>query len=687
MSEKEDQESVEKTVSTSALPSITDREKELAQTSYGEFMKGNYDSCLQILNQLSSTRPSDSKVTMNKSVTKFYISCCTNIDEFRESMAQIRSQTHVNSRENDDLDDVDHCVVKYNQALLLYHFRKYHAAIPVLDKVFQFIEPIEENLAKKVCFLLFELYLSTYQTEKALNLIGYMEATYGNQNLNDSKTHTSDSKEKEKTAKDNDNNSNDNGRSESYKLKLQQYKTRLYLMLKSMKACKREIKSLMNSYGVTLSTIYLKSNLEYLRGNYRKALKLLNSAPQPTQSSLDSGESLSIMFCNNIGCIHFYMGKSNLGSYYFHQALQENDKVLETINKSNESAKEKSCIYVFGASRHYEILYNLGIQLLHAHKPLQAFDCLMEAIRVYPGNIRLWLRLAECCIMENKPNNADDFQLTDRQKNIVQGLVGTGHHRKIILTPSISKQNGTSENQSAAMPMPTLEFASLCLKNALILHQNDSQTNSNLSTTVGSDDMSESNTLPHDGSQCISGLPGNPIRGIEIINLRSSILVASSYVSLCLRDTVMGLHYAQTLLALPKICGIHKLLGHLYAAEALILLDRISEALDHLNPDHIKDVPLTLHLSDKEEKEKPQSQQEVINLQNWYPNSSAAARNIMHYNMTVAYALRGEYEKASETLKKVMGVGVIGNSRQQNSDVPVQAVLLALYIHLQQGNF
>jgi hypothetical protein len=33
-----------------------------------------------------------------------------------------------------------------------------------------------------------------------------------------------------------------------------------------------------------------------------------------------------------------------------------------------------------------------------------------------------------------------------------------------------------------------------------------------------------------------------------------------------------------------------RMLGHLYAAEALVLLDKISEAIEHLNPEHVKEL-------------------------------------------------------------------------------------------------
>jgi len=55
-----------------------------------------------------------------------------------------------------------------------------------------------------------------------------------------------------------------------------------------------------------------------------------------------------------------------------------------------------------GVTRHYEILYNLGIELLHCGEPQPAFDCLLETLQQYQVNPTLWLRLAECCIIAHR---------------------------------------------------------------------------------------------------------------------------------------------------------------------------------------------------------------------------------------------------------------------------------------------
>lgn len=45
-----------------------------------------------------------------------------------------------------------------------------------------------------------------------------------------------------------------------------------------------------------------------------------------------------------------------------------------------------------------ELLYNIGLSLLFAGRPAEAFECLIQAQNIYQTNPRYWLRLAECCI-------------------------------------------------------------------------------------------------------------------------------------------------------------------------------------------------------------------------------------------------------------------------------------------------
>ena len=53
-------------------------------------------------------------------------------------------QAHVNIDNTDSLEDVEHCVIYYNQAVLLYHLKQYSKALNIMDKIFSFIEPMGE---------------------------------------------------------------------------------------------------------------------------------------------------------------------------------------------------------------------------------------------------------------------------------------------------------------------------------------------------------------------------------------------------------------------------------------------------------------------------------------------------------------------------------------------------------------
>lgn len=147
----------------------------------------------------------------------------------------------------------------------------------------------------------------------------------------------------------------------------------------------------------------------------------------------------------------------------------------------------------------------------------------------------------------------------------------------------------------------------------------------------------------------------------------------------------MALKHAQELLMQPKLSGAHRLLGHLYAAEAYLMCNRISDAIDHLNPDKIKDISLAFPNPSELDKERASdpdkdSGEAKRNMQNWCPNKIGTARAVLQYNLAVAFATRGELDKAGETLKRVFA------ARGPECEVPTHVVMLALYLELQLGH-
>ncbi|XP_058585279.1 CCR4-NOT transcription complex subunit 10 isoform X6 [Neofelis nebulosa] len=645
----------EKHEGTSQSSGITDQEKELSTSAFQAFTAGNYDACLQHLACLQEVNKDDYKIILNTAVAEFFKSNQMTTDSLRQTLNQLKNQVHSAVEEMDGLDDVENSMLYYNQAVFLYHLRQYSEAIAVGEKLYQFIEPFEEKFAQAVCFLLVDLYILTYQAEKALHLLAVLEKmiSQGNNNKN-GKNETGNT-----SSKDGSNHKAESGALiEAARSKIHQYKVRAYIQMKSLKACKREIKSVMNTAGNSAPSLFLKSNFEYLRGNYRKAVKLLNSSNIAEHPGfMKTGECLRCMFWNNLGCIHFAMSKHNLGIFYFKKALQENDNVCAQLSAGSTDPGKKfsgrpMCTLL--TNKRYELLYNCGIQLLHIGRPLAAFECLIEAVQVYHANPRLWLRLAECCIAANKGTAEQETKGLPSKKGIVQSIVGQGYHRKIVLASQSIQNTVYNDGQSSAIPVASMEFAAICLRNALLLlpeeqqdpkQENGSKNSNQLGGNAESSESGETCSKSHDGDKFIPAPPSSPLRKQELENL--------------------------------------KFLGHLYAAEALISLDRISDAITHLNPENVTDVSLGISSneqdqgSDKGENEAMESSGKRA--PQCYPSSVTSARTVMLFNLGSAYCLRSEYDKARKCLHQAA-------SMIHPKEVPPEAILLAVYLELQNGN-
>ncbi|CAI5678379.1 unnamed protein product [Oreochromis niloticus] len=671
----------------SPSPAMTDQEKEMAASAYEAFTAGRCDEALRHLEGLQELNKEDYKIAMNKAVVEFYKSGQTTTGLLKQTLMSMKNQVHTSAEDVDGLDDVENSLLYYNQAIIHYYMRQFSEAICIGEKLYQFLEPFEK-FAQSVCFLLVDLYLLTFQPEKALHLLTVLD-----------KLSVQGSNKNGKGEKDGGNQKAELAAMiEAAKSKIHQYKVRAYIQMKSSKACKREIKSVMNTAGNSAPSLFLKSNFEYLRGNYRKAVKLLNSSNIAEHAGpIKTGECVRCMFWNNLGCIHFAMGKHNLGIFYFKKALQENDHTCAQLGDgSNGQSKKFTGIPMCAllANKRYELLYNCGIQLLHIGRPLAAFECLMEAVQVYHFNPRLWLRLAECCISTNKGGSEQESKGLPCKKGIVQSVVGQGYHRKIILASQSMQNTMYSEGQSAAIPVASMEFAAICLRNALLLlpeHQqqelkteNSSKNSSQSgSTESGSENSDACSGKGQDADKFLSAAPSSPLRKQEVENLRCSILACSSYVALALGDNLIALNHAEKLLHQTKLSGSLKFLGHLYAAEALISLDRISDAIAHLNPENVSDVSVGMLMNEQDQAGSDKGDEPVESSGKQtplcYPSSVTSARAMMLFNLGSAYCLRSEYDKARKCLTQAA-------SMMNSKEIPPEAILLGVYLELQNGN-
>lgn len=646
MTEKEDDES---------MKNASDQEKSLAMSAYAEFKKKNFNTALQHIHKLEY-RSFDFKVFLNKAVVEYYKSEFKKTEQFEKALTALCDQFNI---QLDKPEDVTQCIVHYNKVVLLFHKREYTAALRITEKLYKFIEPMDDVLARKVCFLAAELQLLIKMPDKALSTLAYMEDQLMN------KTKQGDSEDSSSKSNDSD--------MEELGIKIAKYKARCYLMKRNLTVVKNQIQ-LFDGDQWKVDALFLNANQQYLSGQFQKALKTLSLIPPQILNYSKQGESSIVLFNNNMGVIHHAQGKHHLACIYYQTALKEDMKIQESIK--NEQDKP---LHTLGGSKFHELTYNLGIALLHAGRYSEAFDALIIAVRRYHRNSRLWLRIAECCIKLHKPNNRVDFDSTQFQKKMCISRIGqTMDNMKYVLPTRVSNdQKYSTEGQSYAVPIPTLEFASICLRNSLILIPSESDTTPQ--PVYVKPGVRHPAPTPTFGPA-----PSSPLDSDGNAELKNAILVASTFVSLCLGDYIVALEHAENLLAQPRLSSIHKLLGHLYAAECLVLLNKMTEAIDHLNPNNVKDFSFELPPEKKDVDSEAEEKDEVRTNPpiNWFPRDIETVHIIMMYNLAVAKAIRGQFDQAHSLLQQICG-----NQRAlPEGKYPIHMVMLIIYIQLKLGH-
>jgi len=635
---------------------VTDQHRELANQAMQEYDRGAYNQCTTTMGRLGAERATDVKVIHNRSVAIFYQTNCKAIDEFRHNIQTVFNMAKISPdlSEKSNLDDADYAVVYYNKAVMLHHEKQHRSALSILEKLFKYIEPIDEGLAQKVMVLLTELYLTVHQPYEAMNMVQNIEKFLSGKSQQD----------KEK------NDSNSAAAQEALRARLMLYKVRCNLMAKLL-TNKTEFKKLQgNSHPVN----YAKAYHMYLKGNAKKASKMLGSLPS-VQLSHTTGECLALMFANNQAVLNMSLRRPSLAICQMRDALQYNEKI---VRESVPNEKAKPTLQWSYVSQHYILLHNLGVLQLHSKRPASAFECFVECVQVFHRNPRLWLRLAECCIMHHKETNDADREHVHKLE-VVQASLGSGFHHKLVLGQGMSRHSKSSPSNSV-FPNLNLGFASFCLHNARALLPTDPQ-----DVVAPPQDEQAEFSPPAPMPSLLSAEPSNPLRETEVANLRCSVLCSSAYVALCEQEFYKALTYCKDLLRQPNLSPAQKYLGHMYKGEALVALDRIADGVDELNPDHVTDVSTTLpeQVIDTEKDQEELADSRVFPgpteaLVAWSPLSVGVAKALMQYNLAVAYSMRTEYSRALKALTE--------SSERVGVPFPVQMFYLKLYLDLKQGN-
>ncbi|KAI5416153.1 uncharacterized protein LOC127073506 isoform X2 [Lathyrus oleraceus] len=690
-----------------------------------------------------------------------------------------------NSTDTMHPDEFESTATALNIAIIWFHLHDYAKTVSVLEPLFQRIDPITDSTALHICLLLLDASLACHDASKSADVLTYLErlfsgtASQGDGNTSQQQSANLTSKSAPVTISESaaDPSSSDIGSnantSENHlirtlsedgldyeamildmggqnltrpmgpssnvlsralvdrfssldlKLKLQLYKVQFLILTRNLKIAKREVKLAMNiARGRDSSrALLLKSQLEYARGNHRKAIKLLMAS-----SNNRTDTEFSSIFNNNLGCIYYQLGKYQSSSIFFSKAL---------TNCSSLRKEQQLKLTTFSQDISLLIIYNCGVQHLACGKPILAARCFQKASLVFYKQPLLWLRLSECCLMALEKGLIKSCRVPSEKLEVGACVVGLEKWRQLVVKDQIPG-NGHLESSRGNERCPSedgwlklsMSLARQCLLNAL--HLLDSYSTNRLKSGLPSNSSVENDTsevLPsknssRKNSHVIDSKTFPVATGLGQINsngdtkeqkggasqelfqnslsyyedvcrrdnqlVKQAVLANLAYVELELDNPVKALAAAKSLFELPECSRIYIFLGHVYAAEALCLLNRPKEAAEYLSyylsGGNNVELPFSQEDCEKLQVERTVEFEEV-NVGSTAAKSSLQdtqsivflkpeeARATIYANFAVMSAMQGEFEKANMLVTQALSI--LPNSPE--------ATLTAVYVDLLLG--
>lgn len=688
-----------------------------AEAAGNAFAAHDTKTTLSALQQVRKQRDNDPKVLHNLAIAEYMDGgqrdprkLLNTLEGLKQRLEDARSEAEFG--EGDALGDTDPSLTAYNMAVLLYQQKQYARCRTLLEDMFTNIEPIDEFLAFKLCFLLLDVYLLQRQAERAAEVLAQLEKSYAALTKMDGDKQNGEAEGAAVGATGATGGADGKGAAgedwpnkrssrrpptditpEEVRSALSLYKAKLALMARSSKSSKREIKTTLNACAQNTTGLFLKCNLEWQRQNYRKAIKLLNNSCQTTERE----KNVSALYFNNMGCIHHCMRRHQAAAFYFTRALQENDTLYS-------DAKEGHSLPTFSCDRRCELEYNRGLQYLFLGRPEAAFTSLMVALDLLHSQPRLWLRLGEACV------GAHVQQQTQQQASAgvpsVSSLVsslghgaargGGGRSRYLLLRtdgpvaagkadagpPSEEEtqaDSGGATIGSPAAPAPTLAFGLKCLRNALLL----------CGVQLGSAGLASVTAAEYAAllqSSANGTLSTAEELTLQLHSVQRLALLHLAYVSLSLGDAVPALSWASQLLAYEACPPSLKVHAHLYACDALCQLNRTAEALDHLTAALELNEPLSSVASWSGSDTAPAADGEGLDsVRNPYSSMAqhsaggagreGSERATLYTNLAVVHVLRGDAPQATGYVRRAL----------EEQPSCRQALLCCVYLELQAG--
>lgn len=233
--------------------------------------------------------------------------------------------------------------------------------------------------------------------------------------------------------------------------------------------------------------LYLKADLEILKGNTKKSLKLCSEAEihidKQNEDDVTEDSSLylqAVLHNNNIAVVHQAAGHIYLAMHYYSHAIEfmekANSKAQDISFESDGTIKQIPVAQIF---------HNAAVCAQHVHNFTSAYECMTRCIEASPDVFAqipsTWLLLGESCIGLMQSKTAEESNWTETREDILKypALKGIECLNKCI-SLCIRKQNEyTSCLESARValayiwmevgnPVSTLQLANEVLNEPVV---------------------------------------------------------------------------------------------------------------------------------------------------------------------------------------------------------------------------
>ncbi|KAJ3430012.1 ccr4-not transcription complex subunit [Anaeramoeba flamelloides] len=588
----------------------------------------------QISTLLEKTSGNNKKIVKLKShlaLCDYMKTGCTQPEEYLETLNGIAKQF------SKDLTTADLGYVIYNQAIVNYQLKRYQRAATQLESLRKNVGSLDPYLGFEATYLLLKLSIENNHISQSNELISLIENQFFQTNTKNNQKNSG-----LQTRNQNKNRQrllmlkiklslccSEHNKAELFVNQLQEIKNRNLEQQKENQIEKLNGKELLKE-NLCLNMMRCKienskMNLEEAKNNLWGLSKMVGNLKTEERDQSEFWSS----FYNNLGCVELKNNKPGSALFYFKKALLANSQICKNEKTVNNFSKDKRS----------EIMYNTGLCLILLEKPQNAFQFFQGALVCLYNRPKVWIRLAECCLLEHFRLIKDKEQVGSLNR-LVKKVIGQGQSRTVILQTGIGPNDGLNIHEESVsfedivssnvgdlqfhgIPVQSmsLDYASKAASNSILISEkllkiinNQNQktsttSNNNKNSKIdennktqknefknGNDNKNENEKQKNKEKTNINHTNLNTLKNgktnIDLDNLSKNDqslkqdlehgLLLLSYISLCCQNPVTALSSAKMLLNYNPD-PYREYLANIYAAEACCLLNNPNLAKEYIS--------------------------------------------------------------------------------------------------------